>query len=53
MKKALIVIELVDESGVVANNNIENEILRELENMPFTIPWMRKVEKVTILEVDE
>ena len=49
-KKAIIVIDLVDESAEKLNEEIEKEILEELSKHPPTIPWLNKVEKVTVTE---
>jgi len=49
-KKALIVINLVEESAEKTNEEIEKEILQELmDDMPI-IPWIERVEKVTVIE---
>jgi len=45
------VINLVKESVEKLNEEIEEEILKEIEEL--RIPWMEKVEKVTVLESDE
>jgi len=42
------VMSLVEESVEKLNKEIEEEILREFKEL--RIPWMRKVEKVTVLE---
>ena len=47
-KKAVITILLVKESGEISNEEIKEEILKELSDL--RIPWMDKVEKVAILE---
>lgn len=47
-KKAIIVISLVEESAEKANDEIEKEILKELSEAPPKVPWMKKVEKVTV-----
>jgi len=50
VKKAVILIRLVEESVERANEDIEKEIFEELcEDWP-TIPWFEKVEKVTVSE---
>jgi len=49
-KKAVIVISLVEESAETPNEKIEKEIFQELSKAPPTIPWMKKVEKVTVKE---
>ena len=50
-KKAVITILLVKESEKRSNEGIEEEILKELDSL--RIPWMDKVEKVTVLDYDE
>jgi len=49
-KKATIIISLVDESAEKSNQQIEKEIAAELTKEPSRIPWLKKVEKVTIKE---
>jgi hypothetical protein len=49
-KKAVIVISLVEESTEKTNEAIEGEIFKELSELPLKIPWMKKVEKVTVKE---
>jgi len=49
-KKAIIVINLVEESAEKTNEEIEKEIWQELaDDMPL-IPWLERVEKVTVIE---
>jgi len=50
-KIAILVISLVKESGEKSSKEIEEEILKEIEES--RIPWMEKVEKVTVLESDD
>jgi len=50
VKKAIIVISLVKETSGRANEEIEREILEELSELPAKIPWMNKIEKVTVSE---
>jgi len=50
VKKAVIIISLVEESAEVANEEIEKDILNELSREPTKIPWQKEVEKVTITE---
>lgn len=47
-KKAVIVISLVEESVEESNEVIEKEVLSELSKHPPVIPWLKKVEKVTV-----
>lgn len=49
-KKAVIVISLVKESVEQSNEEIKKEILEELSKHPPVIPWLKKVEKVTVTE---
>ena len=49
-KKAIIVIDLVEESAQKANEEIEKEIVEELSREPSAIPWLKRVEKVTVTE---
>jgi hypothetical protein len=50
LKKAVITISLVKESAEVANEAIEREILEELSKSLPRIPWLQKVEEVTVME---
>jgi len=50
-KKAIITILLVKESKEHSNEEIKEEILKELDVL--RIPWMDNVEKVTVLDSDE
>jgi hypothetical protein len=50
VKKAVIVISLVNESTEKTNEEIEREIFKELSKRPVKIPWMKKVEKVTVTQ---
>jgi len=49
-RKAIIVISLVDESKEKSKQQIEKEIAAELTTEPSRIPWLKKVEKVTVIE---
>ena len=51
VKKAVIVIVLVDESRERSNEELEREILEELVREPTFIPWMKYVEKVEVRDV--
>ena len=49
-KKAIIVINLVKESEEKPNKEIEKEIFRTLaEGLP-RVPWLKSIEKVTVIE---
>jgi len=50
VKKAVIVISLVEESAEKPNLEIEKEIMKELSKEPARIPWLKKVEKITVSE---
>jgi len=50
VKKAVIVISLVEEGTEVENRKIEEDILNELSGEPTRIPWLKEVEKVTVTE---
>jgi hypothetical protein len=49
-KRALIVLQLVEESAEKTNEEIEKEILEALSVEVPVIPWLKSVEKVTVLE---
>jgi hypothetical protein len=49
-KKAIIIIDLIEESIEEANDQIEKQILAELVDEMLIIPWLAKVEKVTVTE---
>ncbi|MFQ6086724.1 MAG: hypothetical protein ACE5OV_01760 [Candidatus Bathyarchaeia archaeon] len=50
VKKAVIIVSLVEESTDKTSEEIEKEIFKELSRRPVKIPWMEKVEKVTVTE---
>ena len=50
VKKAVIVISLIEKSAEWSNKDIEKEILDVLSEEPIRIPWLKEVEKVTIPE---
>ena len=50
VKKAVIVISLVEQDAELANEKIEEDILNELSGEPTRIPWLKEVEKVTVTE---
>jgi hypothetical protein len=50
LKKVVITISLVKESGEVANEAIEREILEDLSKGVPKIPWLQKVEGVAVME---
>ena len=51
-KKAVIVVSLIEESAERPNEEIEREIMEELLRKPARIPWLKKVEKVTVYLFD-
>ena len=50
VKKAVIVISLVEESAEKTNQEIEKEIMKELLRESARIPWLKKVESVKVSE---
>jgi hypothetical protein len=50
VKKAIIVISLVEESADKRNEELEKDILEELSEEYAPIPWLKSVKKVTIVE---
>ena len=52
-KKAIIEISLVDECFEKTNQEIEDEIFRELSSGRSLIPWCKQVDKVAVKEVYE
>jgi len=49
-RKAVIMISLVEESQQKSKQQIQKEIETELTTEPSRIPWLKKVEKVTVTE---
>ena len=47
-KKAVIIVELVDESSEEENSKIAQELLDWLREDSVSIPWVRNVEDVTV-----
>jgi hypothetical protein len=47
-KKAVIIVELVDESSEEENSKIAHELLDWLREDAVSIPWVRNVEDVTV-----
>lgn len=50
VKKAVIVVRLVEESLERENSEIEKEIIQELMDDLSVIPWFESIEKVTVTE---
>ena len=50
VKKAVIVVRLVEESLGKENSEIEKEIIQELMDDLPVIPWLESIEKVTVTE---
>jgi len=48
LKKATIVVSLVEECDDVSNHNIEEEIRKELSNEVSKIPWAKQLQSVTV-----
>ncbi len=49
-KKVMLLISLVKESNELSNEEIENEISRELQKYPVVIPWAKKVLMVKVTD---
>ena len=49
-KKVVIEISLVEESSEKTNDEIANEIFKELSEGAAIIPWCGKVKKVVVVE---
>ena len=49
-KKAIIVVNLIEESVEKANQQIEKEIWRELTHDLLIVPWVERIEKITVTE---
>jgi H2-forming N5,N10-methylenetetrahydromethanopterin dehydrogenase-like enzyme len=49
-KKALIEITLVEESSGKKNDEIANEIFKEISEGATIIPWCKKVNKVAVVD---
>jgi len=47
-KKAIIVVNLVEESREVPNEQIKKEMFEELSKGLPKIPWMKKVESIEV-----
>jgi hypothetical protein len=50
VKRAIIVISLVEESTEKSDREIEKEIMEELSSEMARIPWIKKVESVKVSE---
>ncbi len=49
-RKAIIVINLIEESLEKSDKEIEKEILEELKNDVLFAPWVESIEKVTVID---
>jgi len=49
-KKAVITIELVEESVFQSNEKLEREIFESLSNETLRTPWLAEVKKVRVVE---
>jgi len=47
-KKAIITVELVDESIASSNGAIAEELLRWFKDAALPAPWVKKVESITV-----
>ena len=50
-KKAIIIVELLDECGEIPNGNVAEEILRWLREETVAAPWVKKLHSVTVQDV--
>ena len=50
IKKAIIVISLVEEAKEKEGTELEKEISEGLAKWPVIIPWMKDIEKVAVIE---
>jgi len=51
VKRAIIEVELVEESAEKSNEEIEEEILRELSENIHVIPWAKTMKRVVVEEI--
>ncbi len=49
-KKAIIIVSLVEESKEKENEELEMEISQEVAKWPANIPWMKELEKVSVID---
>lgn len=49
-RRAIIVVNLIEESVESVNEEIEKAILQELRNDLLIVPWVESIEKVTVIE---
>jgi hypothetical protein len=49
-KKALIAVSLVKESTEISNEEIEQEILKEIQKWNLAIPWVKEVLNVKVTD---
>ena len=49
-KKAVIIVELVDESAEVSNDNIAKDLMNWFREDAVAIPWVKDVKGVTVKE---
>ncbi|MCJ7469056.1 hypothetical protein MUO74_00970 [Candidatus Bathyarchaeota archaeon] len=49
-KKAVIIVELVDESAEVSNDNIAKDLMNWFREDAVSIPWVKDVKGVTVKE---
>jgi len=48
LKRAIIVVSLVEECSDIANCDIEKEIQKELSEHLFLIPWAKQIQSVAV-----
>ena len=49
-KKAVIIVELVDESAEVSNDDIAKDLMNWFREDAVSIPWVKDVKGVTVKE---
>lgn len=49
-KKAVIIVELVDESAEVSNDNIAKDLMNWFREDAVSVPWVKDVKGVTVKE---
>ncbi len=49
-RRAIIVVNLIEESSEKSDEDIEKEILEELKNEMLIAPWVESIQKVTVID---
>lgn len=49
-KKAVIIVELVDESAEVSNDDIAKDLMNWFREDAVSVPWVKDVKSVTVKE---